>query len=61
LPYKSNSFDVVFENGKINDIKAKEISYVVKNPFKKEGGETEAEETDEEGIENESVQPEEVQ
>lgn len=54
--------NVVFENGKINDIKAKEISYVVRNPFKKEGGGTEeAEETNEEAIENEGIQPEEVQ
>ncbi|MDO8740293.1 MAG: dihydroorotase family protein [Candidatus Woesearchaeota archaeon] len=53
--------DVVFENGKINDIKANEISYIVKNPFKKEGGEIESEETDEGAIENEGIQPEEVQ
>lgn len=53
--------NVVFENGKINNIKAKEISYVVKNPFKKEGEAGEAEETDEEAIENEGIQPEEVQ
>ncbi|MBI2128698.1 amidohydrolase family protein [Candidatus Woesearchaeota archaeon] len=53
--------NIVFENGKINDIKAKEISYIVKNPFKTESGEIEAEETDEEAIENEGIQPKEVQ
>lgn len=55
--------NIVFENGKINDIKAKEISYVVKNPFVKEKKEGEVEEENEEAEveQNEGIQPEKIQ